>query len=113
MIYSCFSAKLVPILILVTLQTACIARSAIILPSKYDREAAVDRYKACITTSTTNNFDYQRSPEEIVTSSFSMCQGQRNSMLSAYPKGWGDRMMNDIDQELYKSEITWVTNRQG
>lgn len=106
-------SSLFGVLVLILTLSACVARSAIILPSKYDREAAVSRYKACITAATTNDYDTKRSPEEIVNSSFSVCRGQRASMLSSYPKGWGDRMMNDIDEELYKSEIEWVVAKRN
>ena len=79
---------LIGVLILVSLLSACVARSAIILPSKYDREAAISNYQACVTAATTNFYDTVRPPEQIVRASFSSCMGQRSAMLSAYPKGW-------------------------
>lgn len=99
--------------ILIITLTGCVARSAIILPSKYDREAAISNYQACVTSATTNYYDNVRTPEQIVQASFSSCQGQRGAMLSSYPRGWGIGLARDIDIKLYESELIWVNNKRN
>jgi len=55
--YQSIIGLLILFLMLVTTLSACVARSAIILPSKYDREAAISTYQACVTAATTNYYD--------------------------------------------------------
>lgn len=105
--------SLFSLLILTLMVSACVARSDIILPSKYDREAAISGYKACVTAATTNYYDDVRTPEEIVTASFAACRGKRTAMVRSYPRSWGASLVKDVDEKLYKSEIAWILDKRN
>lgn len=93
--------------------SACIAKKDIILPTRYERQMLQDQYRQCITRSTNKIYDNTTPPEEIVRASFGNCRGARQAMLQAYPRRWHEHMADQIDQEIYQSELAWIENKRN
>ena len=106
--------RLGAVLLVFNVLTACVAKEDLIIPSKEQRIAAMESYKQCVSHATNKRMNQNRDPEAIVRDSIAHCRTSKYAMLKDYPKGWRDSYEQQVDEEILKEEIAYITNvRQG
>jgi len=96
-------------LLALSVLVACVAKEDLIIPSKQQRIAAVENYKQCVSVATNKRLNENRDPEAIVRDSITHCRSSKYAMLKDYPKGWRDSYEKQVDEEILKEEIAYVT----
>ena len=109
-----FAGRHWAIVVVLVALTACVAKQDLIIPSKQQRIAAMENYKQCVANATNKRLSQNRDPEAIVRDSIAHCRTSKYAMLKDYPKGWRDSYEKQVDEEILKEEIAYVTKvRQG
>jgi len=94
--------------------SACVAQQDLIIPNKIQRVEMISKYKQCVSNATNvasnRQFSDFRTPEALVRASMHQCRGAKYMMLKDYPKGWRESLANQVDEELFKQEISWLQN---
>lgn len=88
---------------------ACVAQKDTILPTRTERMTLVDTYKRCVANATNTYYDAYSMPDSIVRNAMGKCVRSKNTMLKEYPKSWRKSLEQEVDEELYRREITWIT----
>lgn len=93
----------------VSITSACVAQKDTILPTKQERMTLVDAYKRCVANATNTYYDAYSMPDAIVRNAMDKCVRSKNTMLKEYPKDWRKSMEQEVDEDLYRREIAWIS----
>ncbi|NOZ52459.1 MAG: hypothetical protein GXP08_04845 [Gammaproteobacteria bacterium] len=102
----------ISVFIMLSILSACVAQEDLIIPNKIQRLEMVSKYKQCVANATNaasskEHSDY-RNPQELVRASMLQCRGAKYRMLKDYPKGWRKSLATQVDDELFRQEISWL-----
>ena len=101
--------KTLSIILVLFFISACVAQKDTILPTKHERMTLVDAYKRCVANATNTIYDAYSMPDVIVRNAMNKCMRTKSTMLKEYPKSWRKSLEQEVDEELYRREIAWIT----
>jgi len=105
--------QILSVAIVLLLLTACVAKEDLILPTREQRETAVDAYKQCVSYATNKRLNQNRDAEAIVRDSIEQCHGTKHAMLKDYPKNWRASFERQVDEELLREEVAYIRKARG